>query len=838
MRANVGAALNDLPQFRATSSPQTSGTSRATGNSPLDLRGLGSSRTLILLDRHRLSGDNDLNTIPSVLVKNVDIVTGGASAAWGSGAVGGVVNISLDHDFSGVKIGAQAGESMYSDGREKRIEAAWGHDFAGGRGHALIGGEFIDNDGVIPRSARASTRRWAVLSIDGTRTLMPDIGYADAAVGGLIIGARDASGNPVAGFPLRGQAFNPDGSLRNFEYGLVSGSLMSGGDGPHIDDSGPLIAPIKRYSTLASARIELTAQVRMSADLRHSRMYNNHILFPDNNRGNSSSGEILIGLDNAFLPEAVRLDMQNAGASTLVMGRYNHDINHPRMDYERKTTQATLSFDGEMGNHWRWSTHYSHGQAELNFDMPGFILTREWANAIDAVIDPQNGAPVCKIALSNPNTACVPLNLFGEGAPSQAAADYVTGMAVEHTTLKLDTFGFSLRGEPFALPAGPVSLATGIEARRESVDRRTDERNLRKEHRFINYDQMQGHFTVKEWFIETLLPLLKDHPGAQDFSINAAARISDYSTTGNIWSWKIGATNAFFPGFRGRVAYSRDIRSPDVYELFTSSSTFYIDVFDPVTNRTVLAPTIGGGNRELQPEIANTLTLGITWSPRPVPGLDLSVDYFKIEINDVITAIGLQDILNRCNDGNQAMCARVERDGNNDIIRAVSTFANLSKHATDGVDIELAWRGQAQLFGIPGRLNLRALGTWVHRLSTDDGIVKLNYVTSQNVASSFGVPKWRAIASIGFDNARFSAYLRTRYLSAGQYDRNQAISNGAIGNYFYHDLGASAKFKRGQMELYATVHNLGNKKAPSNSTFSPTYDVLGRYTSAGVRANF
>jgi len=838
MRPNVGAALNDLPQFRATSSPQTSGTSRATGNSPVDLRGLGSSRTLVLLDRHRLSGDNDLNSIPSVLVKYVDVVTGGASAAWGSGAVGGVVNITLDHDFTGVKLGAQGGESVYSDGRERRIEAAWGADLAGGRGHVLVGGEFLDHDGVIPRSARASTRRWAVLSIDGARTLMPDIGYADAAVGGLIVGARDANGNRLADFPLTGQAFNPDGSLRNFEYGRVSGSLMSGGDGPHIDDSGPLIAPIKRYSTLASTRFDLGANARMSADLRHSRMYNNHILFTDNNRGNSATGAIPIRLDNAFLPEAVRLQMLDAQADTLVLGRYNHDINHPRMDYERKTTQGTLAFDGEMGEHWRWSTYYSHGQAELNFDLPGFVLTQEWANAVDSVIHPITGQPVCRIALTDPDSHCVPLNVFGEGSPSQAAADYVTGTVMEHTTLKLDTFGFSLRGEPFSLPHGPVSVATGLEARRESVDRRTDERSIRKEYRFINYDPMQGHFTLKEAFAEVLLPISKDRPGAHDFSINAAARISDYSVTGNIWSWKIGATNAFFPGFRGRFTRSRDIRAADLYERFTTSSTFYIDVFDPVTNRTFLAPTIGGGNPGLRPEIAKTLTLGMTWTPQSIPGLDISVDYFDIEINDVISAIGLQDILNRCADGNQLMCARVERDANNEIIRAVSTFANLSQHATDGVDIEIAWRGAANMFGIPGRVNVRALGTWVHSLSTDDGIVKLEYVTSQNVASSLGVPKWRAIGSIGFDSTRFSANFRTRYISAGHYDRNQAIINGAIGSYFYHDLGASAKFSGGQVEVYTTIHNLANKKAPINSTFSPTYDVLGRYTSVGIRMNF
>jgi iron complex outermembrane receptor protein len=831
-RTNIGAALNDLPQFRATSSPQTTGSNTGAGNAPVDLRGLGISRTLVLLDGRRVSSDNDLNTVPSVLVKYVDVVTGGASAAWGSGAVGGVVNITLDREFTGLKFGAQAGQSTFDDGKEQRFEAAWGTDFADGRGHLVLGGEFLDNDGIVPRSSRPRAGRWSTLNINGTPTLMPDVGFSDAAIGGLIVGARDANGNAITDFGLRGQVFNPDGSLRPFQYGTVVGALMSGGEGPSNDDYSPLSAPQKRYSTLASVQWDINDEVRMTADLRHSRMYNHYIWFGDHNRGN-----LTVGIDNAFLPQQVRDEMLAAGATTLVMGRFNNDINYPHIDFERRTTQATLAFDGYTGDDWRWSAYYSHGEAEQNFDTPGFILAQEWAQAVDSVIDPVTGQAVCRVTLANPNSGCVPINLFGEGAPSQAAIDYVTGTPSQRSRVTLDVFGASLRGEPFQMPAGAASVAVGIEARREAIDQRVGELDAAKAFRSFSFNPMKGSFTVKEMFGEVLLPIARDRPVLNDFAINAAARVSDYSTTGSIWSWKLGATNEFFDGFRGRIARSRDIRSANLSELFTTSTTGWSYVLDPQTGQTVYALSNGGGNPDLVPETADTLTFGVTWSPRSVEGLDLSVDYFDIQIKDVITTIGLQDILSRCASGNQAMCARVERDAGGNITRIVSTYTNLSEYKTDGIDFEVSYRRPVTLFGVQGKLVTRTLATWVNSLTTDDGIKKMEYVESQGYAFGLGVPKWRAISSLAFSSDTFSANVRARYLSAGQYDRNQAIVNNAIGSYVYYDIGASARLGE-HLELFGAVNNVTDKQAPIASTFSPYYDVMGRYYTAGVRARF
>ncbi len=832
-RTNIGAALNDLPQFRATSSPQTTGSNTGAGNAPVDLRGLGISRTLVLQDGRRISSDNDLNTIPSIVVKSVDVVTGGASAAWGSGAVGGVVNITLDHDFVGFKAGAQAGQSTYNDGKEKRFEAAWGTDFADGRGHFLVGGEFLDNDGIVPRSSRSRAGRWSTLSNGKQLELMPDVGFSDAAYGGLIL-PRKLPGGVEDTSALAGKAFNPDGSLRDFQYGRVVGALMSGGEGPSNDDYSPLSAPQKRYSVLASGRYDLNDDVRLTAEVRHSRMYNNYIWFGDHNRGEGFT----VKIDNAFLPQQVRDVMLAEGRETINIGRFNNDINYPHIDFERKTTQATLALDGYAGD-WRWSAYYSHGEAEANFDTPGFILREAWAHAIDSVIDPATGKPVCRVSLGNPALHCVPINVFGEGAPSQEAIDYVTGTPQQRARTTLDVFGASLRGEPWELPAGAVSVAFGVEGRREAIDQRVGALDAAKAFRSFNFSAMKGAFNVKEAFGEVLVPLVKDVPGLNNLALSAAARISDYNTTGSIWSWKLGFTNEFVDGFRGRIARSRDIRSANLGELFTTTTTGWSYVTDPTNNQTVYALSNGGGNPGLRPETADTLTAGLSWSPRAVEGLDLSLDYFNIDIKDVITTIGLQDILSRCAAGNAELCSRVERDAAGNITRIVSTYTNLSQYKTDGVDLEASYRRDARLFGVPGRLRLRTLATWVNSLSTDDGVKRMEYVGSQGYAFGLGVPKWRAVSSIAFDSDAFSVNARARYLSAGDYDRNQNIVNNRIGSYVYYDVGGAYRLGgEGRVELYASANNVFNKKAPIAATFSPYYDVMGAYYTAGVRVKF
>jgi outer membrane receptor protein involved in Fe transport len=829
-RPNIAAALNDMPQFRATSSPQTTGTNTGAGNAPVDLRGLGNSRTLVLIDGRRVSSENDLNSIPSILVRSADVVTGGASAAWGSGAVAGVVNIGIDRRFTGAKIGAEYGISSFDDAEQKRFEAAWGTDFLEGRGHFVIGAEYLDNEGVVPKTSRPRIGRWGQVSTnDGTGRFVtvPDVGFANAAYGGLIMSGV-----------LSGKAFNPDGSLRDFDFGQQVGTSTVGGEGPSNDDLSPLVTPQQRFVAMASATYDVTDTLRFTADIRHAKMWNDYIWFGDHNRG-----DLQISIDNAFLPTAVRDAMTAAGETSFTMGRFNAET-YPRIDFERVTTQATLALDGELGGGaWRWGAYYSHGEFENNIDTPGFLLRTEYAQAVDSVLDPATGQAICRVSLTNANSSCVPINLFGLGAPSQAAMNYVTGTPQQRSTTKLDVGGISLRGEPFTLPAGDVSVAFGVEARKESIDQTVGELDAAKAFRTFSFSAMSGEFSVKEAFAEVLVPVVRDLPVLNNLEFNAAARISDYDTTGSIWSWKVGATNEFFPGFRGRITQSRDIRSANLSELYTQTTTGYNNINDPAKNQTVYVLNNGGGNPDLTPETADTLTIGVTYAPPSIPGLNMSIDYYNIKIDDVITTIAPQDLVNRCFNGNTALCSKIERNAQGDLVRTMSTYVNLAEYQTDGVDAEISYAAPLDRFfpEAPGRVTARLVGTWVNSLTTNDGVSEIQYVKSQGYSFGLGVPEWRLNGSLGWKGDVFGANLRARYISAGDYNSTIKIVNNHIGSYTYFDLGATAdltRFGAQGVELYANATNLFDRQPPVGSLFSPYYDVIGRYVTIGARARF
>lgn len=827
-RPNIAAALNDMPQFRATSGPQTTGTNTGAGAAPVDLRGLGINRTLVLVDGRRVSSENDLNSIPTVLVKNADIVTGGASAAWGSGAVAGVVNIGIDRYFTGGKLGAEYGISSFDDAEQVRAEAAWGTDFLDGRGHFVIGGEYLDNDGVVPKDSRPNIGSWAQVSNGaGGFITVPNVGFANAAVGGLILSGVNA-----------GRVFNPDGTLRAFNYGTLVGTNTVGGEGPSNDDLSPLVTPQRRYSTMASAVYELSDSLRLTADVRHSRMWNNYIWFGDHNRGN-----LTININNAFLPAAVRAQMQAAGQTSFTMGRFNSDLSYSTIDFERVNTQATLALDGEFGDDWRWGAYYSHGEYENNIDTPGFLLRTQYAQAVDSVISPITGQAVCRVTLTNANSGCVPINLFGEGAPSAEAIAYVTGTPQQRATTKLDVAGIDLRGEPFSLPAGDVSIAVGLEARKEQVVQTVGALDAAQAFQTFSFSALAGEFTVKEAFAEVLVPIVRDLPVLNDLQFNAAARISDYDTTGSIWSWKLGATNEFFPGFRGRVTQSRDIRSANLSELFTTTTTGYNNINDPVKGQTVYTLNNGGGNPDLRPETADTLTLGVTYAPPSMPGLNMSLDYYNISIEDVITTIAPQDLVTRCFNGNLDLCSRIDRDSAGNLIRTRSTYVNLSQYETDGIDAEVSYAAPMDLYfpGASGNVNLRLVGTWVNSLTTNDGVSEIEYVESQGYSFGLGVPKLRGNASAAWQGDVFGVDLRARYISGGVYNKTVNIVNNDIKPFVYVDLGVTAdlaSFGAEGVELYGNVTNLFDKDPPVGSLYSPYYDVIGRYLTVGARYRF
>ena len=835
-RPNYIASLNDMPQFKASWSPSVSGASFYAASFGVDLRGLGGSRTLVLVDGRRLVGgyanglvSADLSVIPGTVVNRVDVVTGSASAAWGSSAVAGVVNVIINDSFEGVKVGGHYGVSSRDDVAEWKVEAVAGRSFADDRGHIILGGEFIDNEGGGPRSSRRNVGRWVLVPnpaytpTNGQKALIfsPNVGWADASLGGLILSGVN-----------RGQTFNPDGTLRAFNFGRVSGVNSIGGEAPSGDDTSRFAAPYERYSLMGRVTYDFSDTLKLTADLLHSRVHDDYQSIIDHSRGN-----IPISINNAFLPAAVRNQMLAAGETSFVMGRFNSDYALLSNDFSRRTTQATVALDGAFGGGWRWNAYYSRGRYDERIQLSNLRIRANFANAVDSVINPATGTPICRIALTNPATTCVPINLFGFGAPSQAARDYVNGVGLLHMKGKLDTGGFTVRGEAFETWAGPVSVAAGVEARREEANQTVGALDRANAFILSNFAPLSGDNTTKEAFGEVLVPLVRDLPGLELLQFNGAARITD-DDLGSIWSWKLGFTNKIADGVQARFTHSRDIRSPNLVELNAGQQLNQTVVSDPQLGQTYTVRAMTGGNPNLRPETSKTTTFGVTLSPPQVPRLVVSADYFDIRIDKAISTIAAQTIINLCAQGNQTLCAAVIRGPDGRITETLSTLLNFQEIRTNGLDLAVSYN-----FSLPNgaRIGLRSTGTWALKYETNNGIAPIDVLGSQGTIGSAGVPKLGLNSAVSYESERLQLTLRNRFISAGVYATTLDVQNGRIPAYTYFDLGGSYKFDVAdgrEVEVFANINNLLDKAPPVGSQFSPYYDVIGRYMIVGARAKF
>ncbi len=829
-RPSIGQVLNDLPQFRATTTPQSTVANTSSGMTTADLRGLGAVRTLTLLNGRRSLGAGDLNIIPMSLVQRVEVVTGGASAAYGSGAVAGVVNILLDRKANGLNLNVQSGISSRGDAARYGFDGSYGVTFADGRGHLAIGGGFTKERGALDRDSRpniGSTQLFANPTGSASRyTLYRDVNFSNASAGGLITNGA-----------LAGRTFNPDGTLRPFVYGTPRDSaVMVGGEGLHTTDEYPLSAPYERYNGYARLSFDVTDNATLWVDGLYNNISAKYLFYSENARG---TGAFTISRDNPFLRQEIRDTLIAAGQQTFTVGRHFTDYGQRIFGYRRKTWEGGAGLDGSFADgRWRYSLFYSHGETRDARSYDNQRVTTNLAQALDAVRD-GSGNIVCRVALTDPTTGCRPLNIFGSGAASKEAVAWAFASAYGTTKETLDSGGVSLRGEAFSLWAGPVAVAIGGEARREGIKTiALDPISAQRGFTQLNFAPLNGSFNVKEGFAEINVPLL-DAEGSAEIGFNGAARYSDYSNTGGIWSWKLGGTARLVDDILLRVTRSRDIRSGNLNELFTTLTTTFNTIAIPGTSQTYSVVRYGGGNANLSPEVAQTLTAGITYSPGFVQGLKLSVDFYSIKIDDIIVAPTSQDIVTRCYNGHTAMCSQIVRSAPDGPITTIyATYVNYARLKTRGVDLEGSYTVPVSAIlggSAGGTLRFRALATYTDTRTSDDGLTVLETVGNVGDGSQ-GVPRWRANGSIAYEGETVAVDARVRYVSGGLYDRSLDISNNRIAARAYLDLGA--RFMVGPLTFYGTVNNVFDRDPPLTTYGQIHYDQIGRYFSAGARLRF
>lgn len=855
-RENVGEVLADIPQFLSSINPSLNQGLNTIGSSGGELRALGPARTLYLLNGRRFIGDLDLNSIPFAAVKRIDVVTGGASATYGSGAVAGVINTVLNDRMDGVEAGALTGISSRGDGPQYRFDVTGGTNFAGGRGNALLAVEYFKDQGIDPIASRKNIARFGVVGNptftpdngQARTLLLPDVGFTFASEGGLALSG-----------PFAGQQFLPGGALAPFHNGLAG----SGGDGPSLNTSYDLRAPLDRVNLLAAAFYDLTQDIRVSGDFRLANVRSGTAIFPD------FSAPLLIKSDNAFLPAAARDQLAAAGQSSFLIGRYNTDFGLISSDVERQTYQGSIALDGSFGKSlgkiFKWNAYYTHGEQIRDESFDNLRIGDQFAKAVDSVIDtrpgsPTQGQPICREAL-NTATGCVPIDLFGEGAPSAEALRYVLGTSSTRVRDKLDVAAATARGEAFSLWAGPISTAVGVEYRKESSAATVDA--LSAAERFPTFffrPYGRDQVSVIEAFGEALVPLARDMALLRRLELNGAARYSHYSTSGGIWAWKLGLTDELVDGLRVRAVRSRDIRAPALNELGGPGATSLQQIADPFRpGETPLVTVQTTGNPGLVPETADTTTVGVVFEPSFIPGLSLATDYYSIDIGSAITALNAPEILRRCSvDRSNPLCGQIDRDppgAGEDfgpITQIRSSFFNIAAFETRGVDMELSYRTQLGnwIAAAPGRVIFRILASYVDELIFDDGANRNDTAGDVGGTVILGVPHWRGVASAAYEGRRFTADLRARYVGGGHFDslpggetscdpQGRTALCPDIKSRTYVDLGLRYALPFGNAEasritLLANVANLFDRDPPVFPN-RMHYDVVGRYFTFGAR---
>jgi len=850
--ATIIDALVTLPAFKNSSTAQTAGVGQAgsSGQSFANLRGLGANRTLVLLDGQRFVPSNsigtvDIGVIPSALIQRVDVVTGGASAAYGSDAVAGVVNFVLDNRFQGLKGSIESGITSYGDNRMFKAALTGGISFAE-RGHFILSGEYLHATGVAP-NARPDTEYpaatlitnpgWTATNGEFRRLILPYVYTRTAGLGGVIVGG-----------PLAGTEFGPDGTTFQQPAGTYVGTsshvLPGRMDGQPWPSSLAFSALPQKKAT-GYARLSWDVTDGLTAYATGVIASNEPGPFYSSPANTLITGNFIVQRDNAFLPETVRDQMVANDLQTIAVGRYSEDFGGSVVTRTNDTQRLVLGLQGEIGGGWMIDVYGQYGKNRNVFTIERNVIRANMPLAVDAVDQGliqngvANGNIVCRSTLTNPGNGCIPLNIFGPytnrpSTVSPPGLSYVFGTSRAQLDLTQKVVAASISGEPISTWAGPVSFAAGAEYREESAEQTVDPLSQSGAFALGNPRALSGSLTVKEAFAETVVPLAEDVPFLHRLDVNGAIRVTDYSTSGSVTTWKIGANWEPLEGIRFRATRSRDIRAPNILELFSSRVQSTAAVLDPVTNTTPTIQTFSLGNQNLRPEKTNTTAVGVVVRPSFVPGLEFSVDYYNIEVLDAISTISVQNIVDRCQSGNQTLCDLITRV-NGAITTIDNPYLNLQSLKTDGLDIELSQR-------LPigaGTATARFLANHVFSYAISDGVTSIDRAGDMVNAQ----PKWTGNATIGYQIGQFNALADINYIGKGKYDVTYVLPTDINDNHIpartlvnfqlSYDVGAEGR----RREFFVNMSNAFNVRPPAIFVYSggPNYERAGRSFRVGLR---
>lgn len=868
--ANIYDVLKSVPSIgvglgSANASPGALSNPEA-GASFVNLRGLGVDRSLVLVDGlRRVSGSSqssavDVSMIPAGLIERVETITGGASAVYGADAVSGVVNIIMKDEMEGVEMSISSGASTEGSGGERiGFDLAGGTGFDDDRGSLVFGVSYSKEDELRATQRDFSSRQLFVTNNPdntGPDDGIPDtINLDDSAI--WIFATTGA-------FNLGGQWYTADPDVRLIDTGVPYGIYGVGAEGFRQVDFSRLRQEQETIATRASLNYELFDGINFFFDADYGQTTTVGSAQPDNTTGGGGYTINSLQRDNPLIPADLAASMDANGLTTLGFLRAYANWGNRTPTFDRTSFSFAAGFEGTLQNDWDWSVSFQDSRYENNSKWSNYAITENLANAIDVITDPVTGEPVCRSGAAG----CVPIYPLSQEPMSAEQDAYIRHTALRFHRNEQRVAAASLAGNLMDLPAGSLQFAAGLEHREEEIKSMDD--GLARQgalHLFRGQEPQNAEMSVKEAYLELVVPVIAEMPFIQQLDIEAAVRSSDYDTIGSTTASKIGLNWAISDDLRIRASSSTSVRAPNLSELFSPGVTTGAFLTDPcditqinlgtssrAANCAALGIPVGwanpnaanakelitGGNPDLTEEESDSFTFGLVITPDAIKGLSLSIDYWDIEITDAIGSFGASDIIKKCVDSPSLannFCPMITRDGQLSIERINVSRINVGRLNASGIDF-----GGAYGFDIAGgdlSINLNGSFLMEHE-ELIDGSDPTTLFINRNDPNN---PKLRSNLNLTYQQGPLSLGLNTRYIGSTIYDPNaltdETSDKPLVPSRVYNDLIIGYEFEN-ELRITGTITNIGDVNPPRIGDLflgvRGNYDNTGRFIS--LRASY
>jgi iron complex outermembrane recepter protein len=863
---SVGQILQNLPsQSNGINTQVNNGND---GTTRVDIRGLGAARTLILINGRRMvpggtgvAASADFSAIPLALIDRVEVLKDGASAIYGSDAVGGVVNIITRDSFDGVEASVYQGISQRGDAEVTEVSAVAGAKAKKANvmfsatysraGEAMAGDrDFSKSDFEFDYESRTEFTA-------GSGTV--PAGTINTSTASRNIGT-DTWGSVLSACPGRGGAASTciradDGTWRRFDG---QGNADAGeGDLYNFQPENYLTTPEERKTLWTSGNYEFHPRARGFFEALYTNRTSDQNLAPT--PLTLASAGVTLSRDNLYNPFGV--DLTTVNRRVVEQGRrvFNQDVD---------TFRVVAGVDGDIPalNDWRWDLSYNYGRTTAQSTNAGQFNVVKLRNALGASDRDDAGNPVCLDAGGAAlDDGCVPLNLLGGvGSITPEMLSYISYTGIDSSFMSQQTVAANARGRIMQTPwGGDIALAVGADYRAEKAQDIPDPITAAGDTTGNNRLATEGDYDVKEGFAELSILPVTDKAWAKWLEINGAVRVFDYNTFGSGATWKVGGLWTIPQGVSVRGTYSSAFRAPSISELFSGATDSFPGVSDPCEGATgqTLAncqkrheglpadfdypfsqiQSLEGGNDQLHEETARTFTAGIVLEPPQVPGLSLTVDYFNIDIDDAIQSEGAQNILNGCYILDiDAECAKIQRDDTFFVSFLDDREQNIGGTETAGIDFAVAYEHQRPF----GRFRHTLEGSW---LQTYDFVLPSVTIEGAGNYDVIPAPELKGNFTTIWGLKDYNAGFNIHYVNAFKECENSDCASNAPGaddaaahvidTYVTADLflGYSIKWPAGATSLTVGVNNITDQDPPliysgfSANSDASLYDYRGRY---------